>query len=208
MSNSDKKLIIFDFDGVFVQSLQMCFDLNKDDNPHLSFEEYSKMSEGNFFASFQSENPTVIYNPSLTYRERYKRGLDNLSIMDGFKEVVINLKNDYQLAIVSSGSEHHIKDFLEREDILHLFDDILGYEVHKNKTVKLNQLLNKYSLVPHNTVFITDTLGDILEAHEAQVKSIGVLWGLHTQETLEKGKPETIIDHPDKIIENIKIILD
>jgi phosphoglycolate phosphatase-like HAD superfamily hydrolase len=56
-------------------------------------------------------------------------------------------------------------------------------------------------------VFVTDTLGDVMEAHQAGVKSIGVLWGLHDRTTLERGKPEVIIDDPSQLEETVERVL-
>ncbi|MFZ3015756.1 MAG: HAD hydrolase-like protein, partial [Minisyncoccia bacterium] len=60
--------------------------------------------------------------------------------------------------------------------------------------------------LPKDVVFITDSLGDILEGNECGVKSIGVTWGLHGRETLKKGNPVAIIDDPrdlEGVINNV-----
>ena len=41
---------------------------------------------------------------------------------------------------------------------------------------------------------MTDTLGDIREGNIAGVQTIGVTWGVHDRETLEKGSPLAIVD--------------
>jgi phosphoglycolate phosphatase len=84
---------------------------------------------------------------------------------------------------------------------------VLGYDFHTSKVVKINYLLDKYKISPENSVFITDTLGDVREANECNVKSIGVTWGLHKEDTLKMGNPEKIIENPIDLFDAIEEIL-
>lgn len=196
----NKKLVIFDFDGVIVESLDLWFRITQTNNPGLTKEEYYSMSNGNYIEAFESKE--LIYT-----EEGLEDYRSNLLLIDSPKEIVSfieNNSNKFLYAIVSSGNEITIKRFLEKENLVNYFTDILGNQTHKSKNTKISTLLEKYSLENKNAVFITDTLGDILESNESEVKSIGVLWGLHDRETLEKGKPEIIIDNPEELEEAIK----
>lgn len=198
-----KKLVIFDFDGVIVESLDLWFRITQINNPGLTKEEYYSMSHGNYIEAFESKK--LIYT-----EEGLEEYRSNLLLIDSPKEIVSfieNNSNKFLYAIVSSGNEITIKRFLEKENLVNYFTDILGNQTHKNKTTKISNLLEKYCLENKNAVFITDTLGDILEANETGIKSVGVLWGLHDRETLEKGNPEIIIDNPGELEEAINSIL-
>ncbi len=94
-----------------------------------------------------------------------------------------------------------------KENIKKYFSDILGTDVHKSKIVKIKSLLEKYNIKPENAVFITDSLGDILEGNECGVKSIGVTWGIHHRETLEKGNPIIIIHSPMDLLTTVQNVL-
>jgi phosphoglycolate phosphatase len=100
-----------------------------------------------------------------------------------------------------------INTFLKKESIDGFFIDVLGADVHKSKVTKIKMLLDKYKVHPKDAVFITDTLGDVLEANECGVPSIAVTWGLHEKETLSKGNPAKIIENPLFLIEAVKEIL-
>ena len=50
------KAILFDFDGVLVNTLPMCFEINREKNPNFTFEQYQDMSDGNFYASYVAHN--------------------------------------------------------------------------------------------------------------------------------------------------------
>lgn len=53
-------------------------------------------------------------------------------------------------------------------------------------------------------IFITDTLGDILEANEVGIGTIAVDFGYHERKRLEKGNPLKIISKFEELIETVK----
>ncbi len=203
-----KKLVIFDFDGVLVNTVEFTYSLNKKSNPDMSFEEYSRMAHGNFYKSFESENPThpsFVQHP--TFHDEYREGIREYDTPLVLKQAVEKLSKECILAVVSSGFENPISHYLEKDNLHTFFSDVLGTETHKSKSWKIKHLLDKYSINEKDVVFITDTLGDVLEAHEAGVKSIAVTWGLHTEETLKKGKPASIISDPIELVGTIEKML-
>jgi phosphoglycolate phosphatase len=202
-----KKLVIFDFDGVIVNTHEVSFALNQATNPHLTEELYSQMSHGNFYSSYESDTPILTFTPNPQFREEYRRGILELVIPEVLKKTIINLSKKYHLAICSSAFDQTICDFLEKEELLDFFPDVFGVNVDKSKVVKLKMLVEKYNLEKEDAVFITDTLGDIVEANEAGVKSIGETWGLHNRELLEKGNPEIIIDEMEALEEVVERVL-
>ena len=52
-------------------------------------------------------------------------------------------------------------------------------------------------------VFVTDTLGDMREAQEHSVGTIGCSWGVHPRATLEKGMPFRIVDSPLELLDAV-----
>ncbi len=201
-----KKLVIFDFDGVIVNTHDISLALNQVTNPHLTEELYSQMSHGNFYASFESDAPIITFTPNPNFFESYTEEILKVPMPPVLKEVVISLSQKYTLAVCSSAHDEAIDRFLDKEGIRHCFEVIGGALVHKSKVVKLRQLLEQYVLQKEDAVLITDTLGDVLEAHEVGIRSIAETWGLHTKETLMKGKPEIIIDHPNELVVTIENI--
>ena len=43
-----KKLVIFDFDGVLVNTIEFCFSGHKKSNPDLTFEKFQSFCDGNW----------------------------------------------------------------------------------------------------------------------------------------------------------------
>ena len=104
------------------------------------------------------------------------------------------MSKQYILTVVSSSTSSFIEKFLEKENIRQCFSDILGSDVDYSKVKKINNLLRDYSINPTDAVYITDTIGDIKEANECNVRSIGVTWGAHDRDTLEKAAPYAVVD--------------
>ena len=65
-------------------------------------------------------------------------------------------------------------------------------------------IFETYGIGADDCVFITDTLGDMREAKEHAVGTIGVSWGFHPHATLEKGIPFRIVDQPSELPDAIQ----
>ena len=76
---------------------------------------------------------------------------------------------------------------------MNYFKEILGLKKHKSKVKKFEYLFQTYKLKSEDCIFITDTLGDILEGNKVNVRTIAVDFGFHEKERLEKGNPFKII---------------
>lgn len=119
--------------------------------------------------------------------------------MDNIK----TLKKFGDLYIISSTKENSIEKFLNHNG-LNYFDEILGRDFHKSKVKKFKFLLKKYNLNPNEIVFVSDTLGDILEAKKVNVKTIAVDYGFHDIERLSKGNPFKIVSNFEELLEVIR----
>ncbi len=201
------KAILFDFDGVLVNTLPMCFEINREKNPNFTFEQYQDMSNGNFYVSYVEHSAKGLYVAHDDYHKQYAKHLIQYQVPEELKRLIIELKDKFLLAIITSGDTSAISTLLEKENIRSYFSELLGYDFHTDKTHKILHVLKQYSIEPHNTVFITDTLGDILEAEKAGVSAIAVTWGLHDRDRLKKGKPITIVDTVGELETKIKEVL-
>ncbi len=196
MKRQNKKLVIFDFDGVLVNTTDLWFEINKESNPHLSFEVYKDLSNGNFHEevgkAIKSGSYVIDKDSHLVYRDK----LRHHGVPPEIKSLVEKLSKDFSLFVVSSGRENSIEEHLEREGLLNYFEGIFGYNFHLSKVEKLKHVISLSGDHEGNALFVTDTLGDIRESTEAGVRSVGVTWGLHDRETLARGNPARIVENP------------
>jgi phosphoglycolate phosphatase-like HAD superfamily hydrolase len=201
------KLVIFDFDGVLVNTLEFAFSINKKKNPDLSWNLFQEFSDGNFCDGIKKAVNVKKHVVPVDYNEQYQKEIEKINILDILHKSILALKEKYCLAIVSSTRTQFIENFLQKEKIRECFSDILGVDVHESKVVKINSLLKKYNILPRDVVFITDSLGDILEGNKCGVLSVGVTWGIHDKNKLEKGKPIAIVDDPRDLLNIINNFL-
>lgn len=197
------KLIIFDFDGVLVDTLIPSYEICLEKNENLSPEKYKTFFEGNIHDAFKIKGKLT---PDPDFSKKYDECTRELKIPQELKILVQNLEAKYALAIVSSTHTSSIKDILVRGDLANAFGDILGNDINTSKVIKIKMLLEKYKISQDEAVYITDTTGDVNEARECGVKSIAVTWGFHNKETLEKANPAKIIDNPQDLIKTIEEI--
>jgi len=199
----NKKLILFDFDGVLVDTLGVAFNINVEVMPDLSLETYKSFFEGNIHDAIASGKKKRIPD----FDDKFRSYTRELKIPEALKKVLQSLSSSNIITIVSSSSTNIIKEIITREKVDTYFSDVFGGDVHTNKVTKIKTLLEKYGISPGKAVFITDTLGDILEAKACGVKSIAVSWGFHDLNRLEKGNPFKIVHTPEELLSSIEGVL-
>ena len=207
MSLKIKKLVLFDFDGVIADTLELSYKIHKDANGKLSWEKYQTFSEGNFHEMIGKYVREESYTIPQNFYELYEKNLNIISIHEIIRDAILKLEEKYRLSIISSSNTSYISNFLKKENIFNCFDDILGLDVHTDKIFKINSLLKKYEIEKINSIFITDSLGDILDCNNCGIRAIGVTWGINKKETLEKGRPVMIIEDPRFLLETIQNVL-
>ncbi|MDD3280018.1 MAG: HAD family hydrolase [Bacteroidales bacterium] len=62
-------------------------------------------------------------------------------------------------------------------------------------------ILHKTGIVKEKTLYVGDTSVDMLTAHNAGLKSIGVLWGFRSKEELLQAGADIIIEKPEELLE-------
>ena len=186
-----EKIIIFDFDGVIADSFEIAFAVNGITRPNIKREDYRKLFDGNIYdAEFKEPAEKEI-----DFWDELGKRFEALGINRDVKSVIKKLRENFDLFIVSSTTESIIKAYLERLGMLDCFTEILGYETETSKVKKFKMIFKKYRVSPVESIFITDTAGDIKEAQEAKINFIiGILGGFQFRESLEKAKPDAIAE--------------
>ncbi len=83
-----------------------------------------------------------------------------------------------------------------------MFDVILGDKEANTKVAGLHLLFNEYGFEKENTVFVTDTVGDVVEASEILSKNqiYGATWGYHSKKLLQTVLPES------QLLDNLMVL--
>src|SRR3989338_9289170 len=190
--------ILFDFDGVIADSFAPAFEIQKMICPALDEDSYRRRFEGNIN---DWEDPINTHTAECRHDidffvEYIPRMRNEVQIKPGMTEVITQLGKEYTLVIISSTITSPIQEFMEKHNLASHFVEIMGNDVHTSKVEKMKMIFEKYKTSPERCVFITDTLGDMHEAEQTEVGTIGVSWGFHRRETLARGTPFRTVDKP------------
>lgn len=200
------KIILFDFDGVIVNSCQMSYEINQEYFGDMQFSELQDWAEGNVFSTKLRDN--FDEKSEAYYFEQYSRRVTKLIPVEGMENIFKELElQEYKLIIVSSADEESIKKYLVEHNLDKYFTEIMAKNTHTSKVEKFKMVFEKYKIKPNETLIVTDSVGDVREAHEVKMKAIGVIWGLHEKERLEKNGTDFIADNPNDILAGVKKIL-
>lgn len=194
-----KNFVFFDFDGVMVDSFNIAYDINRRMFPELTSEEYRRRFEGNINAEMGRLNKNNSSNMA-DFFGAYSGRVLKKKMINGIADVLNYLAQKYSLIIVSSTTTPIIKDYLQKYGVGQCFAEVLGNDVDKSKVKKFKKAFKQFKLTEKDCVFVTDTLGDIKEANEVNIKTIGVTWGVHSKSTLTLGRPMALVDKPKDII--------
>ncbi len=202
--STENKVIIFDYDGVIANSFDCFYGAYKKACQKLGYNELAnentmlQLFEHNFYeAVYQKLNKESGRLFLKTLGTCLKEAGTNYKIFDGMVDVLEKLGKITKVFIVTANIGEVVKQHLENNGV-NAIPQILGAEIATSKLERINKIKN---IVPNATYFfVSDTLGDIREAHLAGIKTIAVLWGWHNSEILQKGSPHYIVSTPKELL--------
>ncbi len=201
---SRTKVVIFDYDGVIADSFECFFGAYKRACLELGLENLAnketmlELFENNFYSSVYKKldkaNGKIFLK---TLGKFLKEAGTNYILFDGMKEVLEKLNTVAKLFIVTANISEVVKKHLEKNAIKAI-PEILGADVSTSKVERINKIKQDFS--DSEYFFVTDTLGDIIEAKSCGAKVFAVLWGWHDLKTLSKGEPDYTIRSPTELL--------
>lgn len=210
---SDRKLIIFDFDGVLADSFDTFYPLIKDSMKHIGLSLTPNQYRGFFtgsvhqgFKDFINDNQKyLIFSEfrKVNYDRNYYNKEGGVKLFSEAPAFLKKIGKKYILTIASSGKQENIKNLLKEKRVDNFFSMILADSNYsKNKMIK--EILSTFQVQPSETIMITDTIGDILIAKKFGLQTIGVTWGFHSIKTLKFAKPDHIANNFKILYKTIK----
>lgn len=201
-----RKLFLFDFDGVVVDSLDLYEDavnrcleeLGKP--PFRNRREFLDVFDENFYEGIRDKGVDVAAFMKVSAALAPSLDYDRVKPVRELEPVLGELKTHHTLAIVSSNSNYAIRRILSKYHFDRYFEDILGHEFTLSKTEKIVRAAEIQETGLNDTFYIGDTAGDIKEAKKAGVRTVAVTWGWHTRERLARTNPDHIVELPEEFL--------
>lgn len=208
------KVIIFDYDGVIVDSFPtvhkvyqiICEKLGK--FCPSNFEEFRKVygegaDEFSIKSGFSKED---INKRNIIYREEILK--TNPPIFDGITEVIKRLGRKYYLVLISSSPREDVMKKLVHYKIDKIFKLIYAGDSTgpMKKTESIKQTMEKTKTTPNEIIIIGDRINDYKDAKEAGLSNILLVdygWG-YDKNKIPEYKPKAIVKKPLDILDAVK----
>ncbi len=188
MTGNDLKAVIFDLDGVLIDTAEF----HKKSWYDLAEKEGFEMSDEFFNDTFGSQNSEII--PSLAGKElsgekirelgdwkeaRYRELIDGkLQLLPGAEELIVNLKNaSFKLAIGTSTPRENLDFLFERMPLHEYFDaTVAGEEAQRSKPAPDPFLMaaEKVNISPSRCVVVEDAVQGVQAGLSGGMKVLAV----------------------------------
>ena len=203
-----KYLIIFDYDGVIVDSLDTNLKIaaracQKIGCPvHPSQAEIERLENIAFDDLGRQIGVPENKIPKFTeiVFDSLAQNAISPPIFPGIKEVIQKLKRKSHIAIITTNVKTAVNQVLETGGLCHDIDLVMGAEQNGSKSEKICQAMASFNVRSSFTYMIGDAVSDIREAHKAGVNSIAVNWGYHPKDKLLQSSPGHIVNAPEDIM--------
>ena len=201
------KLLLFDFDGVLVDSLDvyektvtLC--LAKINHPlNRGRQEFLELFDGNFYEMLAQKGVALDKFMTASVEILSQVNYKEIKPFDAMWPVLQELKKKHCLIVISSNDTPTIQEALRLYGFEDIFQEILGSDFMLSKKDKILYAIKKYSVMLEDIYYIGDTIGDIQEGKQAGVKTIGVTWGWHDKAKMATSAPDHLFDDPQELLQ-------
>lgn len=179
--------LIFDFDGVLVDSNEIRFkgfELLFDNFPRDKIYQFMKYARSNsglsryikikyFFDNILGKpiSDEKIGNLAKQYSMLVKQKVIEADPMEGSLEFLTRFHELIDMAIVSGSDEEELREICAQRGIARYFVDILGSP--KSKEINISQLLSRKGWTKNSCVLIGDSINDFDAAKNSRISFIG-----------------------------------
>jgi phosphoglycolate phosphatase len=201
------KLLLFDFDGVLVDSIDVYERTVTDCLQQIGQPlkrgraEFLELFEGNFYESLVQHGINMDKFMAASVDILSKVNYAEMKPFDAIRPVLRELSKNHPMIVISSNDTPTITEALRLYDFNGIFQEILGSDFMLSKKDKIRYAAKKYSAALTDIYYIGDTTGDMKEGKQAGVKTVGVTWGWHSKEKMAASQPDYLFDQPEDLLD-------
>jgi len=200
-----EKVIMFDFDGVIVDSLEVFQKSFTDSCERLGLEEFAggvdflELFETNFYEALAAAGfpPERMRELNRGMEEELTKANRRLQMFAGAGAMLQKLAHEHTVVIITSSITSVVEGYLRAQNINGV-KEVVGAEKEASKVKKIRRTMAKF---PQGTYYyIGDTKGDMVEGKKAGATTVAVTWGWHSRERLRKGEPDFMVNTPEELV--------
>jgi phosphoglycolate phosphatase len=136
------------------------------------------------------------------YRARYReRAAGETTVFPGICELLDELSDHLPLVVATSKPRALAEPLLESLNLRSFFVGVIGPGLdseNEQKAVTVGRAMREFA-PEANPVMVGDRKHDIAAAREHDIRSIGVLWGIGSEEELRTAGADTLVHSPNEI---------
>lgn len=199
------KLIMFDYDGVIVDSLQVfcrtyIAACQQNGLQEIKTEkDVLALFEHNVYAALLQRGVTAqtIDKILKDYERRQSAYLTELKLFDSIGDVLREIAKNNRVFIITSNVSSAAESVMQRYGI-DCLEEVIGAEKEKSKIRKIEMVMARFPELP--AFYVGDTQGDMIEGKAAGATAVGAAWGWHGMEKLKAGGADVIVRTPLELV--------
>lgn len=211
-------LAIFDLDGTLLDTLDdlhlsVCYALKLHGFPQRSREEVRHFIGNGVKKLMERAAPPGTDKETnekclMSFTEYYLRHMrDNTAPFSGVLSMLEEIRNEgIKIVVVSNKLHSAVKELCE-DYFPGLIDLAIGVnEESERKPSPINVIkaMESFGVGKGETIYIGDSEVDVMTAHNAGIKCIGVTWGFRDRKDLQNAGSEYIVDKAENVVEIVK----
>lgn len=209
---AQRPLIIFDFDGVLVDTVDFFEQALKTELAAMG--KNFLHSRQDLLDLFDDSIAVALIERGLTPTQMcqvwehimHQAESAQIKLCSGVSRMLGELEGMGEMAIVSANSVNTIRAQTERLGVQQYFKYFSGGDDDVRKAGRIAECVQNLHGDAERSFYVCDTAGDVREAHEAGVNAVVVTWGWHPLKHLEEAKPDCIMHEPSELVDFIKTL--
>ena len=197
-----RKLIMFDFDGVIADSLaDQCRAYERTFRAHglghlATCKQFVDFTEDNWFAALAQAGvpPAVVEDV-----EDAIGATPVPELFPGMAEVIERLAAAHPVFVITSSRTAMVERILSEHGVRGVME-VLGGDRERSKIRKIRAVRRRVGeSLP--AWYVGDTIGDMVEARAAGAVTVGATWGWHGTERLLRASPDHLAHSPSDLLD-------
>lgn len=204
------KYLIFDFDGTLADTGAIQVEAFNRIHARFDLPKFTKKELLKFKSSSMKDivkeyriGPVKLIKIAQAVNQEAGSLIKQANFYPGIKEILLSLKENYTLGILSSNQLSNIENFFNNQN-LSLASVFAFWHCEKQlfgKDKALKALMKKHQINPVEVLYFGDQVRDVEACQRADVAVAAVSWGFANEELLASAQANFLLNHPSEIID-------